>query len=245
MNKSKIARLILRVLGVLCVVYGAGIQFLGKGADMVPVWLILGVLCIVLSLQKPFTLVFSRKWVRILALACIVFVVVFEGVIIANGCRVEPREASDYIIVLGAKVDGEAPSKTLQYRLEAAFQYLTDFKSTKAILSGGQGWNEGISEAEAMYRYLVTRGIDSDRLVREDQSTSTYENLRNSFAILDDRENLRICVVSSDFHILRAKVIAYRLGRPVSGFGAKAYLPLIPNYYLREMPGIIQELLRP
>jgi uncharacterized SAM-binding protein YcdF (DUF218 family) len=215
----------------------------GKGGDMVPIWLVLGVLCVILSLKKCFAFVFSYTWTKaVLSIGVLIFIIA-EGIIIASGCWAAPEKASDFIIVLGASVEGAVPSRTLEYRLETACQYLMTFKEAKAVLSGGQGNNEDISEAEAMYRYLVSRGIDSERLILEDRSTNTYENLQYTFALLGNNKNLKLCIVTSGFHMLRAKLIASELGMQVSGFGAKSYMPLIPNYYVRELLAVIKELI--
>lgn len=243
MNKRKAGRLSIRVLGLLCFIYGIGLLVTVKGAGIAPIWLVLGVLCVVLSLKKCFTFVFSKTWVKVLLSLGVLLFVIAEVLIIANGCRTTPQEASDYIIVLGASVEGVVPSRTLEYRLETAYQYLITFEDSKAVLSGGQGKNEDISEAEAMFRYLVSRGIDGERLILEDRSANTYENLQNTFALLGNNKDLKLCIVSSDFHILRAKLIASELGMQVSGFGAKSYIPLIPNYYVRELLAVVKELI--
>lgn len=79
----------------------------------------------------------------------------------------------DYIIVLGAHVDGTRMTLALLERARRALLYLEENPGTKAVLSGGKGDGENISEAEAMYRYLTCHGIDGDRLIREEESTST------------------------------------------------------------------------
>ncbi len=242
MNIRKTGMMGLRAIGVLCAIYGIGLLVFGKGAGMVPVWLAFGGLCVILSLRKPFKVVFSKTWAKLVLLLGVSIVAIALGIIAINGCREAPEKESDFIIVLGASVEGIVPSRTLEYRLETAYQYLITFENTKAVLSGGQGKNERISEAEAMYRYLVSRGIDSGRLLLEDQSTNTYENLRNSFALLGDYKNLKLCIITSDFHMLRARLIASELGMQVSGFGAPSYLPLIPNSYLREVLAILKVL---
>jgi len=75
----------------------------------------------------------------------------------------------DYIIVLGAHVDGTRMTLALLERARRALLYLEENPGTKAVLSGGKGDGENISEAEAMYRYLTGHGIDGDRLIREDE----------------------------------------------------------------------------
>ena len=116
----------------------------------------------------------------------------------------------DYAIILGAKVNGEIPSLSLRYRLESAVDYALQYPHVKLILSGGQGKDEGISEAEAMYRYLKEHGIATKRLIIEDQSTSTYENLQFSQAIIP--EVAGVTIISSDYHLARARFLARQLG---------------------------------
>lgn len=117
-----------------------------------------------------------------------------------------------YLIVLGAKVKpGGVPSLSLQYRLDAALDYLKENPHTKVIVSGGQGPDEEQTEASFMRDYLITNGIENSRIITEEQSTSTYENLYYSFALLPETERA-VTIVSSDFHLRRATYIANELG---------------------------------
>ncbi|MBS4218828.1 YdcF family protein [Bacillus sp. FJAT-49711] len=117
---------------------------------------------------------------------------------------------NEYAIILGAKVNGEIPSLSLRYRLEAALNYANEHHHVKFILSGGQGPDEDISEAEAMRRYLVEHGIKEDRLILETASTSTYENIQFSKKLLPASIN-SVTIITSDFHLARARKIARRL----------------------------------
>ena len=116
--------------------------------------------------------------------------------------------------MLGAAVYGENPSITLQHRLEGAARYLEANPRTKAVVSGGQGKGEDISEAECMRRYLVEHGIDPDRILLEDRSTSTKENLAFSKAVIetDGGKVDRVVIVSSAYHLYRATKIAEMAG---------------------------------
>ena len=98
-------------------------------------------------------------------------------IIILDASRGEPELSCEYIVILGARVNGTVPSVSLQDRIHAAREYLTAHPETIAILSGGQGADEGISEAECMYRELTALGIPDRQLWLEDQATSTWENL--------------------------------------------------------------------
>ena len=97
----------------------------------------------------------------------------------------------DYIIVLGAHVDGTRMTLALLERARRALLYLEENPGTKAVLSGGKGDGENISEAEAMYRYLTGHGINGDRLMREEESTSTKENLEFSRRKIGDHRLFR------------------------------------------------------
>ena len=90
----------------------------------------------------------------------------------------------EYIIVLGAHVQGTRLTLALLERTRRALQYLEENPETKAVLSGGQGEGEDISEAQAMCNYLVEHGIDRERLILEGRSTSTTENLKFSLEII-------------------------------------------------------------
>ena len=117
-----------------------------------------------------------------------------------------------YLIVLGAKVKpGGIPSLSLQYRLDAALDYLKENPHTNVIVSGGQGPDEEQTEASFMRDYLVVNGIEKSRIITEEQSTSTYENLYYSFALLPETEQA-VTIVSNDFHLRRATYIANELG---------------------------------
>lgn len=149
----------------------------------------------------------------------------------------------DYIIVLGAQVKEDGPSIVLQYRLDKAISYLSDNPTTRCIVSGGQGDNEPFSEAEGMYNYLVANGVDSERIILEDQSTSTVENIRNSKALLNDLYN-SVGIVTNDFHVFRAVRIAKVQGlKNISGIAAESNAFYLPNNVLRECCGILKDWL--
>lgn len=170
----------------------------GGAAGMVPVWLGVGIVATLLSFKRIFNKCFRIKLIKaFFAIGILVFVGV-ESFIVWSGFKSVPGEACDFIIVLGAQVRGDTPSVTLQYRLESAYDYLMVNPQTKAVLSGGQGPDEIMTEAEAMRRYLVGKGIEEERLILEEQSTSTYENLKYSFAIIDEiKANSNVSIVTN------------------------------------------------
>lgn len=118
---------------------------------------------------------------------------------------VESSDTADVIIVFGCKTFGYTPSYALQNRLDKAYEMLENNPGAVAILSGGQGEDETVSEAESMRAYLEGKGISADRLILEDRSTSTRENIEFSMNIIKERgrEDKKITAVSNDFHIKR------------------------------------------
>ena len=158
------------------------------------------------------------------------------------------------VIVLGAGVNGETPSLTLQTRIDMAAEYIfsEDHGDVPIVLSGGQGSGENISEAEAMYRALrksPLRPTDTPfHVFLEDRSTSTAENFAFSKALLEeqgvDTERAVIAVVTNDFHMYRSRLIAGEYG--LNTIGVPAELPwwwLTANYYLRESFALVKTLL--
>ncbi|WP_285769547.1 YdcF family protein [Peribacillus sp. SI8-4] len=158
-----------------------------------------------------------------------------------------PDEA-DYLIILGARVKGSVPSLSLQYRIDKAAEYLTAHKQTVAIVSGGKGPGEDISEAQAMRQGLVEQGIEGSRIKMEDESTTTHENIVFSKKLISDPAAPGV-IVSNDFHIYRAVEMATKEGLNVKGIPAKTPKVSVPKSYLREYLAItkyyLTELFRP
>ena len=158
---------------------------------------------------------------------------------VLSASKGNPDVSCDYIVVLGAKVNGEFPSLTLLERINAAYDYLITHPDTIAIVSGGQGSDEGISEAECMFRELTTMGIPGDRIWLEDQATSTWENLQFSLDIIREKTGStpeKLGIVSSEFHLFRAGLFAKDCGIEAVGIPAHtSWTSIRINYYLREV----------
>lgn len=149
-----------------------------------------------------------------------------------------PAEASRYLLVLGAKVNKNGPSVSLRNRINAAYDYLTEHPDATAILSGGKGTDEHISEAQCMFDALSAMGIDESRLWMEDQATSTWENLKFTLNLIEEKTGTRpekIAMVTSEYHLFRAGLFAQRLGLETVGVPAETTIfPLKVNYFIRE-----------
>lgn len=168
---------------------------------------------------------------------------VTEGKII-RAMASETEKELDYVIVLGAQVKKTKPSKALKLRLEKAYEYLEEHPKTIAVLSGGQGPGEDITEAACMYQYLTEHGIAQSQLLLEDQSTTTRENLLFSAKVIADSRkekntdqvwDLKVGLLSNNFHIYRAEKLAQKVGyRHVYGLAAASDWKLQVHYMVRE-----------
>lgn len=147
-----------------------------------------------------------------------------------------------YLIVLGAKVNGSSPSLSLNDRLQSAYDYMIAHPDVIAVLSGGQGADEGISEAQCMFNELTKRGILPNRLWLEDQATSTWENLQYSLRIIEEKTGTRptsIGLLSSEYHLYRAGLFANACGIDAALIPANTSWPTIRlNYFMREVVAV-------
>ncbi|KAE9634113.1 YdcF family protein [Defluviitalea raffinosedens] len=218
------------------------LYLLNSGAGMVPVWLGITIGSLMLSVRPWYHFFFSRPWFKGLAIFGLVAFVIIECFIMISGFKTNIDAKCDYIIVLGARVRGRVLSLTLKNRLDKAYEYLVKHPETVAILSGGQGHGEDLSEGEAMRNYLLEKGIEKERLIVENQSTNTEENIGYSFQIIDqNKKDAKVIVITSRFHILRSKMIARGIGKRVEGIGVNTIPYLVPTYYLREFFAVIKE----
>ena len=138
---------------------------------------------------------------------------------------------TEYLIVLGCRVYSDKPGIFLTKRINAAYDYLTQNPESKAVLSGGQGEGEDISEAQCMFNVLTEKGIDPSRLFIENQSSSTSENFQKSIELMK-KQNIsleEITVVTNDYHEYRASKFAGKCGLTAYSYPAKTpwngYLP--------------------
>ena len=164
--------------------------------------------------------------------------------VIRIGQRNDAARPADAVIVLGAGVNGTTPSLALQTRIDAAESYLKANPGIPAVLSGGQGPGEDISEARAMFDALTARGIDPARLILEEQSGNTRQNLQNSLALLPDDYHKTVAIVTNDFHMGRVRLLLNAAG-PGRVVQVPARLPwrwLSVNYYLRESFAVVNDL---
>lgn len=144
------------------------------------------------------------------------------------------------VVVLGCQVRQDGPSVLLRDRLETALEYLTEHPELPVVVSGGQGEDEPVSEAQCMYDYLVEHGVEAERIHLEDQSHNTSQNLTFTRAVLEgmglDVKEDNVLIVSSGFHLTRIRMLAGRYGyQQVSTLAAPvSHLPSAVKMFFRE-----------
>lgn len=231
------------ILSIALVLFSAGLHYYNRHQDAVPVWLSVGTMTAVSA-------------------AAAVFIVV--GLLIALGALTSTNKAVDYVVVLGAKVNGTQPSNSLKKRLDKAVKYAENNPNTMLVLSGGKGEGESISEAQAMYEYLEFNGVAREQLLMEGKSANTTENIIFSKAVIEKQEKwktmmakqnlqdnyrersagdeIKIGILTNNFHVFRAKEIAKKQGmKNVYGISAPSDKVLSLHFWIRECFAVMKD----
>ena len=238
-----IFNILILLFGILCIRYYIGMGLAVRfGQSLLWLWAVIGAACIArfilvqrsLSTGKPLPI--SPKLIRAGRIALAVFLAVFIAAecVICSAAAVVPEAGLDCIVVLGAKVNGTQPSGALTQRIRAAAEYLHENPGTLCVASGGQGADEGISEAECITLNLEALGIPRERIVLEDKSTDTLSNIENSLSLMPEG-TARVGIVTNDFHIFRALATARHVSAlHFSGIPAQSSVYGFIHYAMRE-----------
>lgn len=166
----------------------------------------------------------------------------------AIAAKTEPTMDKDFVIVLGCGIRADGtPTPLLRGRLDRAMDFARaqEAKAGKApvfILSGGQGSDESISEAECMHRYLAGQGVPEDRMILEDRSTDTAQNMAFSKEKLTARlPQGKVAFATNDYHVFRAGLKARRVKMRAQGMGSKSKWYFWPNAAVREFVGLLTQ----
>lgn len=235
------------LLGILSICYGTIIALANSGSRFFVVWFALGILFFLLAAACHFHIwgrlspFLRRLLIAGLTVSAAIFIFI-AGLIVRTFSS--PVESNlDYIVVLGAQVRKDGPALSLRFRLDTAYDYLLQNESTLCIVSGGQGYNEPWSEAQGMYDYLTRKGISPDRIIMEDTSTNTIENILNSSQYMDIA-NDTIGIVTNNFHLYRGTQLAKKQGYVhTAGIPAPSTAFYMPNNLLRECFGVIKDVI--
>ncbi len=172
------------------------------------------------------------------------------GIIMSRAGSDSPSAGApvDYVLILGCRLEGATAGRCLEERIQIAVDFLTEHPSAIAVCSGGQGSDETIPEAEAIAAALMENGIPKTRILLEDTSRSTFENLTNTKQILDQHAQgraYRVAIATNNFHIYRARRLANYVGfiDPVM-LSAKTPTTLFYQNLLREICSVILSWIR-
>lgn len=238
-------------LGIVCIIYYLTLVFAVSSIAFKEFFLVVGaVLLLHHFLKSKINRDAYKKIIRVVRPCLILGICGFlfiQGLIVFYSK--DNIEEADYMIVLGAGLNKDEISLTLKQRLDKAIEYSKERQNVTIIVSGGQGHNETISEASAMSRYLIENGIDKEKIILEDKSTSTFENFKYSYEKIyslegDAIKNKKIKVVTSDFHAFRSSIIGRRVGfNDITFYTNKSYKPLIPVMYTREAFAVVKTII--
>ncbi len=179
---------------------------------------------------------------------CVLFAVMLLWVAVILGAMAyfatRPPKDNATVVVLGCQVRGDTPSLLLYKRIETAFEYLKANPNAKCIASGGKGSDENISEAECIKEYLVDMGIDENRILIENKSVNTNENISFSAEIIKKNGlNENMAIVTDGFHEMRATLIAKRLGYECGAVSSKTPMRYVSAFTTREVIALTATLL--
>ena len=150
-------------------------------------------------------------WLPVLLAAVLLFALGFAAleILVLSGGRTQVAAGEgepEVMVIFGCKVNPDGPSVLLRDRLDTALAYLADHPDMTVVVTGGKGDDEHVSEAQAMYDYLVARGVDGDQILREDRSRNTWQNVNYTMDLLagmDRPPDGEVLLVSSGFHLAR------------------------------------------
>jgi len=209
-----VIRIIILVIGAAITVNGIGISLVSNFNAGIVLTFLLGFLLLTIGvlpnsvLHKIPTFVF---WVLGVGLAV---VIAFVGFLLIFGSSDNATHKENAVIVLGAAVHGDKPSAVLADRLDTAVEYYEQNKNAVIVVTGGKGMQENVTEAAAMEKYLIGKGVPKEKIIKEEKATNTYENFVYSKEILEELfgEDYTAVYITNEYHVYRAGCIAKTAG---------------------------------
>lgn len=228
------------VLGGLCFAFVA-IPLLGYGIMNMGVLALTAIGVLLILLPALWAKIAGIKWLKRFIIAAIILGLGYCGFVSAWMLRcayfnAPPKQSGYTLVVLGGGIRGDEPMLMLRRRLNAAWRYMKEDPDAVCIVTGGQGPDEDYTEAWVMKKYLTENGVGPDRVIMEEQSTNTRENIAFAWALVPDK-NTPVIIVTDEFHQLRANLFASQYQK---AFGISSATPwgLLPAYWLRDMLGV-------
>ena len=233
------------VAGAMCIAYYFLIGLYSRfGLSIQWIWLAGGAALIIASLltSRPLPRWLRYAW-RAVLISGLALLIALECLVV-SGMNATAPPGMDYLVVLGASVYADGPSPALTRRINAVMDCLDQHPDARIIASGGQGKNEPVSEALCIRDELVRRGVDPNRILMEDRSTDTRENMIYSKALID-RVDAAVGIVTNNYHIWRSLRLARRAGMTnVHGIAATYTGPTLFHFMVREAVSITVSFLR-
>ena len=187
---------------------------------------------------------FNAKKYTVFLLFLVAILLIFGSMYVMSKGK-DTAKNQKTLIVLGCRVKGDTPSIALEKRAESAYFYLLKNPQSIAILSGGQGKDENLSEALCLKNLLTERGINPDRLYLEEMSTSTSQNIAFSKRIIEQNGfSTDVAIATSEYHQLRSKLICKRYDLNAFAVSSKTKPILLPTFLLRELMALLNEKLK-
>ena len=250
MSKSKIISLILTVVGIALTIYGAIIcvtMNLNLGVVLVAA---LGVFVLAVGVfYEKIKRITEKGFFRILKIVFVIllcFEIALVSFLAVYGVSDNVDYTEDAVVVLGAGIRGDKVTRLLQLRLDRAVEFHRKNPDALIVVSGGQGFQEIVTEAYAMEKYLLSQGVAADKIIKEEKAVSTYENMKFSKEILDGKlkKDYRVVVVTNNFHIFRGTSIAKQAGfSQVSHMHAPIQWYNLMPCFLRESLAVLKMLI--
>ena len=198
---------------------------------------------------------FLTRLMNALEYAAVFLITYFESMLIStslcafSASRHAPPLDRDCIIILGCAIrrDGTL-TPLLRGRVDSALdfekkQFETTGRHAVFVPSGGQGPDEIMSEGEAMENYLLSRGVEPGRILREGKSVNTYENMRFSKEVIEEAcgsiDDKKIAFATTNYHVFRGYILSKKNGFDAQGISAKTKWYFFPNAFLREFIGLL------
>lgn len=228
------------MIAILCLAYYLFLRIVENHVAFSSFFLWLGIILFLVSLTVSI-LPLGLKIMMLIGL--LIFIVTFSYFLSLTSQEKTITKDLEMIVVFGAGLFGDRISRSLKVRLDKAYELALQYPFAQIIVTGGQGKDEWVSEASAMYDYLVAKGIDGSRIIKEEHSTTSYENLTYALQIVDFKD-CYTALVSNTFHVYRIEKMAKKLGVDAIGIKAPFFSEAVPVFYLREYFAIIKALLK-
>lgn len=237
--RTLVIKTVFVVIGAILAVNGLLLAALANMTAGIIMSFALGVVFLVYGLLFKTVNRVVPKFIIFIFAVGIVSVVAFSSFLFIYGNSDNVKYNENAIIVLGSGIRGEKPTKNLVGRLERAVEFWQKNPDAVIVVSGGQGPQEDITEGLAMERYLISRGVPADKIIKEEKATSTYENFVFSKQLLDEYfdGDYSVAFVTNDYHVFRAKAIA-----KIAGLDNTVHLHSSTPLYL-VLPSCLRECL--